>query len=478
VSKREKRKAPRAPGASFHDLVTGYDKGPVPEYLSIDKSAWLGDEDIPIDRYISREIHDLEKERIWKKAWQMACREEEIPEVGDAIVYEITDISILVVRVTEREIKAYYNVCLHQGRQLRDGPSHNEELRCPFHGFCWELDGTLKSIPSRWDFPQIDEKELDLVPVQVGRWGGFVFINMDPEARNLESFLGDLGMHWEKFPLEDRYIAAHVAKIVPVNWKIAQEAFMEAFHNITTHPQFGVYFGGMASESNQYDPMGNYSRAVGQGSAELHFDWTPDREEQAAAYPGFGYAEAMRRVWKNYLKQDSEDLPSFELRIRREALREVIGDKVDALTDFEVYGGGFFTVFPNFHPWWAYDELTYRFRPYGDEPEMSIFEIYLLRPFKGERPKPAPTRSLGVDQSFMEAADLLGIMVRVLDQDEYNLPSIQKGLHNLKALGRGIKPGVYQATKIRHFHKIWEQWIGGDNKTRGPGGDGTTRPSR
>jgi phenylpropionate dioxygenase-like ring-hydroxylating dioxygenase large terminal subunit len=464
------RKAPRAPGKSFQDILAGVE-GSVPDYLKIDKSAWLGDEDIPVDRYISREIHELEKETIWKKAWQMACREEEIPEVGDAIVYEITDISILVVRVTDREIKAYYNVCLHQGRQLRDGPSHNEELRCPFHGFCWNLDGSLKDFPCEWDFPQIDKSDFDLVEVQVGTWGGFVFVNMDPEAQSLESFLGDLGMHWERFALEERYIAAHVAKVFASNWKIAQEAFMETFHNLQTHPQFGLYFGGAASESNQFDPMGNYSRAVGQGSAELSFGWTPTREEKAAAYPGFGYGPAMRRVWKEYLASGEEEIIAFDLSVRREELRKVIGDDVDQLTDVEVFGGGFFTVFPNFHPWWAYDELTYRFRPYKDEPEMCIMETYMLRPFKGERPKPASVVWLGVDESHMEVADDLGLIARVLDQDEYNIPSIQKGLHNLKAIGRGTRLGVYQATKIRHFHRMWEQWTSGDSKTRGPGGD-------
>jgi hypothetical protein len=259
-----------------------------------------------------------------------------------------------------------------------------------------------------------------------------------------------------------------VAKVFPANWKIAQEAFMEAFHNIQTHSQFGIYFGGMASESNQYDPMGNYSRALGQGSAEIPFNWKPSREDQVAALPGFGCIEATPTVAKNFLKQDKEELFAYELRIRREWLRDTIGDKVDQLSDLEVFGGGFFTVFPNFHPWWAYDEFTYRFRPYKDEPEMSVMEIYLLRPFKGERPKPAPLRWLDVDDSPLESADVLGVSAAVLDQDEYNIAEVQRGLHNLHSLGRGIKLGTYQATKIRHFHKMWDQWMAGDNKTRGP----------
>jgi nitrite reductase/ring-hydroxylating ferredoxin subunit len=458
------RKAPRAPGKSFLDMVKLYSSSSVPEYLLIDKSEFIGDHDLNVDRYITREAHDLEKEKIWKKVWQMACREEEMPEVGDSIVYDITDISILVVRVAKNEIKAYYNVCLHQGRQLRDGPSHNTELRCPFHGFCWTLNGKLAHFPSQWDFPQIDKSKFGLREVKVGRWGGFVFINMDLNSESLESYIGDMGMHWEKFPLEDRYIAGHIHKIFPANWKVAQEAFMEAYHNIQTHSQFGVYFGGAASDANQYDPMGNYARALGQGSQELPFNWTPTPQERLDAMSGHGYPVGVKRVHESYLKQDETDLFKYELGIRREALREVIGEKVDQLTDFEVFGGGFFTLFPNFHPWWAYDEFTYRFRPYKDEPEMCIMETYLLRPFKGDRPKPVPTRYLGVNDSHMDAADLLGPAARIFDQDEYNIPAVQKGLHTLRHLGKGITLGVYQATKIRHFHNLWDKWIYGDQK--------------
>ena len=77
------RKTPRAPGLNFSDVLKVYDKHPIPEYLLIDKSEWLGDEPIPVDRYITREAAELEKERIWKRVWQVACREEELPEVGD-----------------------------------------------------------------------------------------------------------------------------------------------------------------------------------------------------------------------------------------------------------------------------------------------------------------------------------------------------------------------------------------------------------
>ena len=464
----EQRKAPRAPGASFSDLLKAYDRHPVPDYLLIDKSEWLGDEDIPVDRYITREAYELEKEKIWKRVWQMACREEEIPEVGDITTYEICDISILLVRSAPDEIRAFYNVCLHQGRKLIDKACHRKELRCPFHAFTWDLDGTFKSCPSRWDFPQLDDDSFGLVEVQTGRWGGFVFINMDPECETLESYMGDMPMHWERFPLEDRYTAAHVCKIFRSNWKVAQEAFMEAFHNYSTHSQFGVYFGGMAADSGQYDPMGNYSRALGQGTAELPLSFEPTREERLNALPGVGNQAPVEHVLAKYLEEGGErDLMEYELEVRRKKLREVIGDEVDKLTDFEVFGGGYFTLFPNFHPWWAYDELVYRFRPWGDDPEMCVMETYMLKPFKGQRPAPAPERWLDADASHLEATDLLGRSARIFDQDEFNIPEVQKGLHNLMSLGRGMKLGVYQATKIRHFHNLWDKWTTSETAPKG-----------
>lgn len=454
-----KRKAPRAPATQFSDFVRAYKKHPVPDYLKIDKSEWLGDEDISVDRYITREIHELEKETLWKKVWQMACREEEIPEVGDAVVYDITDISILVVRATPTEIKAYFNVCLHQGRALRDGPSHNTELRCPFHGFCWTLKGKLAHFPSQWDFPQIDRAKFSLREVKVGTWGGFVFINMDPNCESLESFMGDMTMHWEKFPLEERYIAAHVAKIFPANWKTTQEAFMEAYHVRMTHPQFAIY-GGAASDSEQYDAFGNYSRGLGQGSAENPIAYVPTPEERLATYIPVGLPEIQARVSQEGPITDLQAQFERHIELRRDVLREFIGDKVDELSDFEVIGGGYFTLFPNFHPWWAYDEIVYRFRPYKDETEMCIMETYLLRPFKGARPKPAEIHWLGVDESHIDAPEL-GELARIFNQDEFNIPAVQKGLHNLKAIGKGVTLGLYHGTKIRHFHRLWEKWVYG-----------------
>ena len=83
----------RSPGISYQELLEA-DSRAVPPHLRIDTAQFLGDHDIPIERYIDPRFHELEKERLWPKVWQMALREERIPEVGDADVYEIADVSI------------------------------------------------------------------------------------------------------------------------------------------------------------------------------------------------------------------------------------------------------------------------------------------------------------------------------------------------------------------------------------------------
>jgi hypothetical protein len=109
----------RSNGVTYQQLLDA-DTHPVPEVLRAESPRYLGDHDIPNARYISRHYHELEVERLWKRVWQFACREEQLPHVGSHVVYEIAGLSFIVVRSAPDQIKAYYNACLHRGRQLKD----------------------------------------------------------------------------------------------------------------------------------------------------------------------------------------------------------------------------------------------------------------------------------------------------------------------------------------------------------------------
>jgi phenylpropionate dioxygenase-like ring-hydroxylating dioxygenase large terminal subunit len=440
----------RSPGISYQTLLD-QDSRPVPDHLRIDTAVFLGDHDIPVDRYIDPKFHELEKAKIWNRVWQVALREERIPNVGDADIYEINDVSIILIRVAQDTIKGYYNACLHMGRSLVDRPCNLSEIRCPYHGFTWRTNGRLKHIPGWWDFPQVEAPKFNLPEVKVGTWGGFVFINMDPDCEPLETYLGEIDRHFEKYRFSERYTAVHVVKVLRSNWKTAQEAFMEAYHTVATHPQILTSAG---DDNTQYDVFGNCSRAITPvGTYSPHLNWTPTEDDIAAnAYRPRDAASGVKVPAGMTYRQ-------YGAQVAREELRSMIGDRADSLCDAEVMDSAFYTVFPNLHPFLFYTQTVQIFKPYDDRPDMCTMEILYLRPFTGERPPPAKPHFLGPDQSFIEAPEL-GVAGALLCQDEWNVEKVQRGMHSLRRSKPGVTPGVYHHTQVRHFHNLYDRWLG------------------
>lgn len=440
----------RSAGIPYQELLNS-DSHPVPPILRLESPMAAGVTRVPVERYTSQAFHFLEVEKVWKRTWQMACREEDIPNVGDSIVYDIAHLSFLVVRSAPADIKAFYNACLHRGRQLREWDGKGAtEIRCAFHGWAWNLDGSLKEVVCPWDFPEVTVENSHLPEVRVGTWGGFVFINPDPAAEPLEPFLGDLDEHFERSPLEQRYKQAHVSKILRCNWKVAQEAFMEAYHVVLTHPQILESLG---DSNSQYDVWGNFSRAITPGAIpsphlkgtlteQQIIDSMFDRQADAPAFfevpPGMTARE-------------------FAASISRAAMRGLLGEAADDYSDAEYVDSIYYTVFPNFHPWAGFNRITYRFRPYGDDPDMSIMECMLLSPWgDGPRPPAAPIHHLGPDDDWSEAPEL-GMLARIFQQDTLNIPKVQVGLKTMQQ--PYVQFASYEEAKIRHFHELLERYI-------------------
>jgi len=440
--------APRSPGITYQQLLAT-DTHPVPDVLRLESPRYLGSADIPIDRYITREWHELEVAKLWSRVWQFACREEEIPEVGDFHIYTIARTSYIVVRDTPDSIVAYPNACLHRGRQLKDYDGQCGEIRCPFHGFAWTLSGDLQDIPAQWDFDHVQAESFKLPRCKVGVWAGFVFINPDPDAEPLEDFLGGIVEQFEVWDLGSRYKQAHVAKIVPANWKIAQEAFCEAFHVNATHPQVMPYLG---DTNSQIDIWENYARVITAGGTPSPLlDWTPSQDDM------------MRAMLDVRVDQDNpmpvgegQSMRALASEGSRDRWREMAGDAVDQMSDAEMMDSIDYTVFPNMHPWGAFNRIVYRFRPNGDDFRSAIMEIIFLAPFSGERPPPAPIHWLEEFETFTAAPEL-GMLGKVFDQDLFNMPKVQAGLESTR------KPGVtlanYQESKVRWLHAKLDEWI-------------------
>lgn len=408
----------------------------IPEVYRRSSPLSGGPKKVNTARFFEKKYHDLEVEKLWKKTWQMACREDDIPEVGDYHIYEIADLSFLIVRTGECEFKAHVNACLHRGRALRQCDGRKaRDFRCPYHGWSWKIDGSLKEITTEWDFPGVREDVGQLPGAKVATWGGFIFINPDPDAAPLEEFMGpEMREHYSKVKLENRYKHAHVIKVVRANWKVTMEAFLEAYHTIATHPQLLLSGGDLAD--TRYDVFGNWGRL---GHVNV-----------SVSSPQRGIVAPRERALESY-----HAMADFN----RAYLRSLIGEEVEQFSDTELNEQTFNNLFPNFSPWGGWARIVYRFRPHGDNPDECLMEAMLLAPWPEGKPKPPPkpVHHLDVDEPWTNAPEL-GTLAKIFEQDCTNIPAVQKGLKTKKP--DYVWYSSYQESIIRNFHNIYERVLG------------------
>ena len=436
---------PRSPGITYQELLD-QDSRPVPDVLRLQSPKDMGLQRYSVKRYTSAAWHELEVERLWKKVWQFTCREEDIPEPGDHYRYDIAGMSFLIVRTETGELKAYPNACLHRGRMLKEFDGNAAELRCPFHGFCWKLDGQLKDIPADWDFPQIDQSDFSLPEIPLAVWAGFIFINPDQNCDPFDDFIKDLAEQFERWNLGGLYKQAHAAKVMPCNWKIAQEAFCEAFHVNATHPQIMRSIGDVNS---QVDVWENCSRVITAGGTHSPLLTDVSNPDLIRAMMDLDHDAEVPEI------PEGVSLRTFLAGRSRENLKAIAGDRAETYCDAELMDSLDYTLFPNFHPWGAFNGIVYRFRPNGNDHRSSIMECMMLAPFEGERPSAAKVHWLEEDETW---SSVLGFLGKVFDQDSFNMPKVQQGLE--ATYMDGIVLSGYQESKVRWLHHKLTEWVG------------------
>ncbi|HYA68989.1 MAG TPA: aromatic ring-hydroxylating dioxygenase subunit alpha [Acidimicrobiales bacterium] len=447
------RRRPIPSGARVVQALLDADTRRVPGALRQLGDAELSTAHVPRSRYTSRDFHDAEVEMLWPRVWQMVCREEQVPEVGDSIVYDIVGTSLVVVRTAPDEIRAFRNSCLHRGTALRSQPGHIESLRCPFHGFTWNLDGSFAGMPCSWDFPHIDATRFCLPEARVGQWGGFVFVRLGDGGEALEDYLEILPAHFRSWPLEERVLIAHVVRVVPCNWKVALEAFIESYHTVAVHPQLLTTSGDAQTQYDVYRGVHHVNRMITPvGVASDHVDHPV--EEQDIVDAMFMTKDGMPLA----VADGSTARAVLADRVRA-VLAERTGRDYSALSDTEALDAIEYFVFPNFVPWAGYTTpLVYRFRPNGDDHRSSIMDVMLLDPLPltGPRPQAARTRHLGDGERWADAPEL-GYLGRILDQDTATLGRVQRGLEAVS--GPGLILASYQECRIRHFHETLGRYV-------------------
>jgi glycine betaine catabolism A len=210
------------------------------------------EETLPRDAYVSSSVFDAERERIFAREWVLVGREESVPNEGDYLDVDLLGESILVVRGEGGSLRAFFNVCRHRGCTIvlpstsRDGAPvagrTGKAIRCPYHSWTYNLDGTLRTAPYLEEELASRKGEFGLHRAGLATWGGFIFIHLDPagaEARGhtLESQFGQSMARLKNYPLAELRTAKRIVYDVATNWKVILENYNECYHCGGVHPE-------------------------------------------------------------------------------------------------------------------------------------------------------------------------------------------------------------------------------------------------
>lgn len=196
---------------------------------------------LPASWYTDPAVVDVEREHIFRRAWQYVGRVEQLARVGDYLTGSVGDIPVVVVRGDDG-LKAFVNVCRHRRHEVMHGTGNKKVLQCPYHAWTYDLNGCLKAAPRSEREDNFNKEDFPLLPVQVDTWGLWVFVNADLQAKPLAYFLGELpqiiarsGLDISQLKFRERQEWRREA-----NWKVMLENYLECYHCPIQHPSFSA----------------------------------------------------------------------------------------------------------------------------------------------------------------------------------------------------------------------------------------------
>ena len=418
---------------------------------------------IGVEAYISEDYVRAERDRLWRKTWLQAGRVEDIPAAGDFITYDILDDSVLIVRGDDGEIRAFWNVCPHRGRKLVDVPEGQRNARgnrknfvCGFHAWTFDKAGTCTYMMNEHQWQgKLTPERTRLGPVKVDTWGGWLFINLDPEAGPLRDYLEPAATLLDPYQLQNMRPRWRKWVVFECNWKVALEAFNETYHVPGTHPEFMEFgdFPGWARNHGLHSNIGyDAPKDMDENQGKLRVGTGEDARVSTAQMQNYTWAAANTNTTQtmvdvaNRLKDElPEGTPPAEVlgywitkSKQIDAERGVVWPEVPS--SHATQAGTSWQIFPNFQIGQAVNNmLCYSARPYGYDPDKCYFEavVYELFP-EGEAPQ--------TDWEFTAQAD----WPPVLQQDFANMRAVQQGM---KSGGfRGTLPNPYMERAIPSLH--------------------------
>jgi len=208
---------------SLHEILARYD----------DQAPLAEASTIPASWYIDRRVARLEATSVFAKTWQMIGRAEQVQKPGQFVTANVAGEPILAVRGADGVLRAFYNVCSHHAAAVVTEPYGQASiLRCPYHGWNYGLDGSLKGVPEFDGVKNFDRNQNGLVPVKVETWENFVFVNLDPKAAPLRDSLGGLVNRVAPLGISKLHYFDSRTYDIACNWKVFVDNYLDGGYHV------------------------------------------------------------------------------------------------------------------------------------------------------------------------------------------------------------------------------------------------------
>src|SRR2546423_5687295 len=210
---------------SINSIITSYDPDtPLAEASTI-PSVWYTDE----------RVFRLEQETVLSNSWQVAARADQFKKPGDYVTTEIAGEPIVIVRGHDNQLRGFFNVCRHHAAAvMTDAEGNANQMRCPYHGWTYSLEGELKGTPDFNDVCGFDRSKNGLIPVDTARWEKWIFARLaNEEKQSLESFRGrDLIAQIRTIGLNTLQWFARRRYILNCNWKVFVDNYLDGGYHV------------------------------------------------------------------------------------------------------------------------------------------------------------------------------------------------------------------------------------------------------
>ena len=208
-----------------------------PRHYAAVRWPLLDAETLPPWCYTSEAFYRREVARIWHKAWNFIGTADRLRDPGDYFAIAFAGVPVIVLRDLAGQLRAFANSCRHRGSALLEGSGNCSRIVCPYHSWSYDLDGALAGAPEMHKTHDFAREDNALVPIALDSWGGFLFINFDPDASPLANYLGDLPQKVAPYRLDQMACARRKEYVMECNWKLFVENAKESYHIATVHRQ-------------------------------------------------------------------------------------------------------------------------------------------------------------------------------------------------------------------------------------------------